>query len=107
MVDLGAGSARRLARAKRQRAMHRRSADTFAHGISSYPLVSTVLESSLWVQTATSDTGVTAPPTTISTTAMAERQRIRGWRRPISARHVASPGAPLRAQGASPAVKSP
>jgi len=87
-IDL-TGFARRLARAKRQRAYIVGAPDTFAHGIRSYPLVSTVSETSLWVQTATSDTGVTTQPTTISTTAMAERQRIRGRRRPISARSVA------------------
>ena len=83
------GFARRLARAKRQRADVVGALDTFAHGIRGYPLVSTVSETSLWVQTATSDTGVTTQPTTISTTAMAERQRIRGRRRPMSARSVA------------------
>ena len=87
-IDL-TGFARRLARAKRQRAYIVGAPDTFAHGIRSYSLVSTVSETSLWVQTATSDTGVTTQPTTISTTAMAERQRIRGRRRPISARSVA------------------
>ncbi len=83
------GFARRLARAKRQRAHIVGAPDAFAHGIRSSPLVSTVSETSLWVQTATSDTGVTTQPTMISSTAMAERQRIRGRRRPISAHSVA------------------
>ena len=83
------GFARRLARAKRQRAYIVTALDTFAYGIRGYPLVSTVSETSLWAQTATSDTGVTTRPTTISTKAMAERQRIRGRRRPMSARSVA------------------
>jgi hypothetical protein len=67
------GFARRLARAKRQRAYIVTALDTFAYGIRGYPLVSTVSETSLWAQTATSDTGVTTRPTTISTKAMAER----------------------------------
>ena len=89
MAIYATGFARRPARAKRQRAYIVTALDTFAHGIRSYPLVSTVSETSLWVQTATSDTGVTTQPTTISTTAMAEHQRIRGRRRPISAHSVA------------------
>jgi hypothetical protein len=63
--------------------------DTFAHGTHNNLLVSTESETSLWVQTATSDTGGTTQRTTISTTAMRERQRVRGRRCPASARSVA------------------
>ena len=55
----------------------------------SYLLVSTASATSLWVQTATSDTGVATQPTTISTTAMTERQRRRSRGRPVSARSLA------------------
>jgi AI-2 transport protein TqsA len=50
---------RRPARARRQRANVVGALDSFAHGTRSYLLVSTESETSLWVQTATSDTGVT------------------------------------------------
>jgi hypothetical protein len=63
--------------------------DTFAHGTRSNLLVSMEYETSLWVQTATSDTGGTTQRTTISTTAMRERQRVRDWRCPASARSPA------------------
>ena len=47
-----------------------------------------VSESSLWVQTATSDTGASTQPMTINTTARTDRQRIRRRGRLTSARSV-------------------
>jgi hypothetical protein len=48
--------------------------DTFAHGTRSNLQVSPEYDTSVWVQTATSETGGTTQRTTINTTAMRERQ---------------------------------
>jgi hypothetical protein len=63
--------------------------DTFAHGTRSDLLVSMEYETSLWVQTATCDSGGTTQRTTISTTAMRERQRVQDRSCPASARSPA------------------